>query len=79
MLKDAEADILMTGGRSQFVALKAKVPFLDVNHERRFAFAGYKGMVTLVAELHRALTNPIFQTLREPAPWNPGCRITPLV
>jgi nitrogenase molybdenum-cofactor synthesis protein NifE len=79
MLKDAEADILMAGGRSQFVALKAKVPFLDVNQERRFAFAGYKGMVTLVSEIHRALTNPIFQTLREPAPWTFGCRITPLV
>jgi len=79
MLKDAEADILMAGGRSQFVALKAKVPFLDVNQERRFAFAGYKGMVTLVSEIHRALTNPIFQTLREPAPWTAGCRITPLV
>ena len=78
MLKEAEADILMAGGRSQFVALKAKVPFLDVNQERRFAFAGYKGMVTLVSELHRALTNPIFQSLRDPAPWNPGCRITPL-
>ena len=79
MLKEAEADILMAGGRSQFVALKAKVPFLDVNQERRFAFAGYKGMETLISEIHRALTNPIFQTLREPAPWTSGCRLTPLV
>ena len=79
MLKEAEADILMAGGRSQFVALKAKVPFLDVNQERRFAFAGYKGMETLISEIHRAMTNPIFQTLREPAPWTAGCRLTPLV
>jgi len=79
MLRDAEADILMAGGRSQFVALKAKVPFLDVNQERRFAYAGYKGMVTMVSEIHRTITNPIFRTLRDPAPWDPGCRITPLV
>lgn len=79
MLKEAEADILMAGGRSQFVALKARVPFLDVNQERRFAFAGYKGMVTLVAELHRTLTNPVFQILKKPAPWSPECRTTPLV
>jgi nitrogenase molybdenum-cofactor synthesis protein NifE len=79
MLKDAEADILMAGGRSQFVALKAKVPFLDVNQERRFAFAGYKGMVTLVSELHRTINNPIFRSLRDPAPWDPACRVTPLV
>ena len=79
MLKDAEADILMAGGRSQFVALKARVPFLDVNQERRFAFAGYKGMVALVSEIHRAIANPVFASLRDPAPWDPGCRITPLL
>ena len=79
MLADAGADILMAGGRSQFVALKARVPFLDVNQERRFAFAGYKGMVTLVSEIHRALTNPVFDHLRKPAPWQPECRLTPLV
>jgi nitrogenase molybdenum-cofactor synthesis protein NifE len=79
MLKDAEADIRMAGGRSQFVALKAKVPFLDVNQERRFAFAGYKGMVTLVSELNRTITNPVFQVLKNPAPWSPDCRTTPLV
>ena len=79
MLADAEADILMAGGRSQFVALKARVPFLDVNQERRFAFAGYKGMVTLVSEIHRSLTNPVFDHLRKPAPWQPECRLTPLV
>ncbi len=69
MLKEAKADILMAGGRSQFVALKAKVPFLDVNQERNYAFAGYKGMVTLIGEIHRAMTNPIWQTLKKAAPW----------
>jgi nitrogenase molybdenum-cofactor synthesis protein NifE len=34
LLKDAGADVLMSGGRSQFVALKAKVPWVDVNQEQ---------------------------------------------
>ena len=45
MLKEARADIMLSGGRSQFVALKAKMPWLDINQERHYAYAGYEGMV----------------------------------
>ena len=45
MLKEARADIMLSGGRSQFVALKAKMPWMDINQERHHAFAGYEGMV----------------------------------
>ncbi|PPQ35496.1 nitrogenase iron-molybdenum cofactor biosynthesis protein NifE [Rhodopila globiformis] len=69
MLKRGDADIMLSGGRSQFTALKAKTPWLDINQERHVAYAGYDGMVTLVAELHRSLTNPVWQELRRPAPW----------
>ena len=31
MLRDARADIMLSGGRSQFVALKARMPWLDIN------------------------------------------------
>jgi len=68
-LKGGEADILVSGSRTQFVALKAKVPWLDINQERHVAYAGYDGMVTLVRELHRALTNPVWEAVRRPAPW----------
>ncbi len=69
MLKEARADILMAGGRSQFVALKAKVPFLDINQERHHAYAGYEGMVTLVEEIDKAIHSPIWEQVRKPAPW----------
>lgn len=68
-LKRGDADILLSGGKSQFVALKAKVPWLDINQERHHAFAGYDGMVTLVRELAKTLKNPIWQDIRRPAPW----------
>ena len=70
MLKEARADILMAGGRSQFVALKAKVPFLDINQERHHTYAGYEGMVTLVEEIDKAIHSPIWAQVRKPAPWD---------
>jgi nitrogenase molybdenum-cofactor synthesis protein NifE len=69
MLKDARADIMLSGGRSQFVALKAKMPWLDINQERHHAYAGYDGMIALVREIDKALYNPIWEQVRKPAPW----------
>lgn len=69
MLKDARADIMLSGGRSQFVALKAKTPWLDINQERHYAYAGYEGMVQLVAEIDKTLSNPVWEQVRASAPW----------
>lgn len=69
ILKEAQADIMLSGGRSQFVALKAKMPWMDVNQEKHHAYAGYVGMVEMVRQLHLALTNPIWTQVRRPAPW----------
>lgn len=70
MLKDAKADIMLSGGRSQFIALKAKMPWLDINQERHHAYMGYVGMVELVREIDRALYNPVWEQVRQPAPWD---------
>ena len=75
MLKDARADIMLSGGRSQFVALKARMPWMDINQERHHAFAGYEGMVTMVAEIDKALFNPVWQQVRTPAPWDAEDRL----
>jgi nitrogenase molybdenum-cofactor synthesis protein NifE len=69
MLKAGEADIMLSGGRTQFVALKAKTPWLDINQERHHAYAGYDGIVALVEEIDRALSNPVWAQVRTPAPW----------
>ena len=70
LLKEARADIMLSGGRSQFVALKAKMPWLDINQERHYAYAGYEGMVELVREIDKALSNPVWEQVRTPAPWD---------
>jgi nitrogenase molybdenum-cofactor synthesis protein NifE len=69
MMKDAKADIMLSGGKSQFVALKAGMPWLDINQERSHAYMGYIGMVELVAEIDKAVYNPMWEQLRKPAPW----------
>lgn len=69
MLKDAKADIMLSGGRSQFVALKAKMPWLDINQERHHAYASYTGMIALVEEIDKALSNPVWEQVRQAAPW----------
>src|SRR3546814_14811006 len=72
-LKTAEADIMLSGGRSQFIALKASMPWMDINQERHCAFAGYHGVVEMVKEIDRTLSNPIWEQVRAPAPWDvPG-------
>ncbi len=78
MLKDAQAEIMLSGGRSQFIALKAKMPWLDINQERHHAYAGYSGMVTLVQEIDKALHNPMWEQVRKPAPWDVSAEVVPL-
>ncbi len=78
MLKDAQAEIMLSGGRSQFIALKAKMPWLDINQERHHAYAGYSGMVTLVREIDKALHNPMWEQVRKSAPWDIPVEAVPL-
>ena len=70
ILKEGEADIMLSGGRTQYAALKAKMPWLDINQERHHAYAGYEGIVTLVHEIDKELNNPIWKQVHKPAPWD---------
>ncbi|MGL3104319.1 nitrogenase iron-molybdenum cofactor biosynthesis protein NifE [Bradyrhizobium sp. BR 1432] len=70
MLREAKADIMLSGGKSQFVALKTAMPWLDINQERCHAYMGYVGIVKLMEEIDKALYNPMWDQLRRPAPWD---------
>jgi nitrogenase molybdenum-cofactor synthesis protein NifE len=67
--KDHRADILIAGGRNLYTALKARIPFLDINQEREFGYAGYDGMLELVRQLALTLEAPVWDQVRAPAPW----------
>ncbi|MES9990899.1 MAG: nitrogenase iron-molybdenum cofactor biosynthesis protein NifE [Candidatus Thiodiazotropha sp.] len=62
-------DVLIAGGRNMYTALKARIPFLDINQEREFGYAGYDGMVELARQLVLTIESPVWQQVREPAPW----------
>ncbi|MDP2195830.1 MAG: nitrogenase iron-molybdenum cofactor biosynthesis protein NifE [Rhodocyclaceae bacterium] len=63
------ADILIAGGRNLYMALKSRIPFLDINQEREFAYAGYAGMPELARQLALTIENPVWAAVRKPAPW----------
>src|SRR6266581_940165 len=61
-------DLIVAGGKTKFLALKTKTPFLDINHGRTHPYAGYEGMVTFSRQLDMTVNNPIWPTLTAPAP-----------
>jgi len=70
VIAQTKADMLIAGGRNQYTALKAKIPFLDINQERHHPYAGYVGMVEMAQELEEALYSPVWAQVRKPAPWD---------
>ena len=70
IISETNADMLIAGGRNQYTALKARIPFLDINQERHHAYAGYQGMIEMAREIDEALYSPIWEQVRKPAPWD---------
>jgi nitrogenase molybdenum-cofactor synthesis protein NifE len=73
--KEQHADILIAGGRNMYTALKAKIPFLDINQEREFGYEGYCGMLELVRQLALTIESPIWSQVRSKTPWTSGAQI----
>lgn len=67
--REYRADLLVAGGRNMYTALKARLPFLDINQEREFGYAGYQGMLELARQIALTLESPIWDAVRTPAPW----------
>jgi nitrogenase molybdenum-cofactor synthesis protein NifE len=55
LLKERNADILIAGGRNQYLAIKEGYPFVDVNQERHTPYAGYLGLVNLAEQISNSL------------------------
>jgi nitrogenase molybdenum-cofactor synthesis protein NifE len=68
-MRDYGADVLIAGGRNMYTALKARLPFLDINQERDFGYAGYEGMLELARQLSITIESPIWEAVRRPSPW----------
>ncbi len=55
LLKERGADMLIAGGRNQYLAVKEGYPFVDVNQERHTAYAGYEGLVNFAEQISNSL------------------------
>ena len=69
VMREKMPDLIVAGGKTKFLALKTKTPFMDINHGRSHPYAGYEGMVTFSRQLDMTVNNPIWATLNAPAPW----------
>ncbi len=55
LMSENGADILVAGGRNQYLAIKEGFPYIDVNQERHTAYAGYEGLVNLARRMTEAI------------------------
>jgi len=69
VMREKMPDLIVAGGKTKFLALKTKTPFMDINHGRSHPYAGYDGMVTFSKQLDMTVNNPIWPVLNAPAPW----------
>lgn len=66
---ESNADVLLAGGRNQFTAIKARLPFVHVNQERESCFAGFSGFLNLAKAISCAIHSPVFEQVRKPKPY----------
>ncbi len=69
VMREKTPDLIVAGGKTKFLALKTRTPFLDINHGRSHPYAGYEGMGTFSKQLDLTVNNPIWPVLRGKAPW----------
>lgn len=55
LLKERGADMLIAGGRNQYLAAKEGYPFVDVNQERHTAYAAYTGLLNLAEQISNSM------------------------
>ncbi len=77
LFEEKGADVLIAGGRNLYTAMKARIPFLDINQEREHAYAGYPGIVELARQLTLTLESPVWAAVRRPAPWADDVSLLP--
>ncbi len=64
-----KADILIAGGRNQYLAYKEKIPFIDINQERHTPYSGYRGLINLAGDIVKTIYSPVWGLAKKEAPW----------
>ncbi len=61
LVKETKADILIGGVKERPIAFKLGIGFVDHNHERKLALAGYEGMLNFAKEIYATALSPVFK------------------
>ncbi len=68
IIAQKKPDLIVAGGKTKYLAYKTKTPFLDINHGRKLAYAGYEGMITFAKAVQRTFFSPVWTLLQEKFP-----------
>ena len=61
LLKKYKPDLMVSGAKEKYLALKLGVPFCDFNHDRISSFAGFQGFSNFAREVDRAVSSPVWK------------------
>jgi nitrogenase molybdenum-cofactor synthesis protein NifE len=63
-MREKHVDVLVGGVKERPLAYKLGIAFLDHNHERKHALAGYEGAVNFAQELNMSINSPVWDYLK---------------
>jgi len=64
-VKETGADLFIGGVKERPIAMKMGLGFVDHNHERKIALAGFEGMLNFAQEVHSSVMSPVWQVRKE--------------
>lgn len=70
IINEFKPDLLIASNNYQATAMQAEIPFLDLNQERKYAYTSYAGIISVAQELYTTLYSPVWEQVRQPAPWD---------
>lgn len=60
LLKKYKPDLVVSGAKEKYMALKIGIPFCDFNHDRITSFAGFQGFINFAREVDRSVSSPVW-------------------
>lgn len=69
LLRSGDVDIVLGGSGAVFSARRARIPWVEINHDRDFALTGYEGSLMLLERISCALASPVWGQVTSPASW----------
>lgn len=60
LLKKYKPDLMVSGAKEKYLAMKLGIPFCDFNHDRIVSFAGFRGFFNFAREVDKAVSSPVW-------------------